>query len=102
MKAGHDVTTVRSESLCGAPDSKLAAVCREEHRCLVTADDDFAQILDYPPGDHAGLVVLRHPRPSLAGMTALVAVLCKAVEGESPVGRLWIVEPARIRIHEAG
>ena len=66
---------------------------------MITVDLDFAQILDYPPEDHAGLIVLRHPRPTLGGMRSLVRQVALAVEQESPVGRLWIVEPGRIRIH---
>lgn len=99
VRTGHDVETVRQESLIGAADSRIAAVCRREGRCLVTADEDFAQILDYPPAEYAGLVVLRHPRPTLKGMAGLVRELASAVRTESPAGRLWIVEPGRIRIH---
>jgi len=28
--AGHDAHTVNHEKLCGAPDSKIAEVCRQE------------------------------------------------------------------------
>ena len=101
LRAGHDIETVREESLIGAADSRLASICRKEGRCLITADEDFAQILDYPPENYPGLVVLWHPRPSLKGMAGLVKEVVEAVKKESPKGRLWIVEPGRIRIHEA-
>ncbi|MCP4006904.1 MAG: hypothetical protein GY725_22215 [bacterium] len=99
VEAGHDVSTAAEESLAGAGDHDLAAACRAEGRCLVTLDVDFAQILDFPPSEYAGLVVLRHPRPTLSGMRDLVRQLAIAVETESPTGMLWILEPGRLRIY---
>ena len=78
----------------------VAGVCRREGRCLVTADADFGQVLAYPPEQYSGIVVLQHPRPTLAGFRTLVEQLAVAVERQSPVGRLWIVEPGRLRIHD--
>jgi len=65
-----------------------------------TADEDFAQILRYPPAQYFGLIVLRHPRPSLKRMNTLLRQVVAALQTESPQGKLWIVEPRRIRIHE--
>lgn len=36
--AGHDVATVRGQSLGGAEDRELIEVCRLERRALVTLD----------------------------------------------------------------
>lgn len=100
LAAGHDVATVSEESLGGAADRVIANACRSEGRCIITADDDFAQIVDYPPDEYNGIIVLRHPHPNLSRMTALLKQVIKLAEKESPVGRLWIVEPGRVRIHE--
>ena len=98
-QAGNDVSTVADEGLQGADDQTLAAVCRDQHRCLITADLDFAQTIEYPPREYHGLIVLRHARPTLAGMLGLVRQVALATRDESPLGRLWIVEPGRIRVH---
>lgn len=97
--AGHDVATVREQRLDGASDRRLAEACRDEGRCLITLDTDFAQILDFPPALHAGIVVLRHPRPTLAGMLGLIRAVVEAAHRESPAGRLWVVEPGRVRVY---
>ncbi len=97
---GHTVSTIFEQGLAGATDQRIAAVCDAEKLCLVTADLDFAQIADYPPSKHAGIVVLRHPRPTTRAMLQLVQQLALGVQTESPVGRLWIVEPGRIRIRQ--
>ena len=86
--------------LQGASDPIIAQSCRAQGFCLLTADLDFTQTLEYPPDQYQGLIVLRHPRPTLAGMANLIRQVATAVAQESPVGRLWIVEPGRIRIHE--
>ncbi len=99
-QAGHKVKSVAQQSLQGADDEVVAEACRQEGLCLITADQDFAQILDYPPEKYAGLIVLRERRPTLAGMQRLVHQIAVAVSQESPVGCLWIVEPGRIRIHQ--
>jgi len=44
---GHEVATVPDEGLASATDKKLIAVCREEGRCLVTLDLDFANPVLY-------------------------------------------------------
>ena len=97
--AGNEVSTVADEGLQGTDDQALATVCREGGFCLVTADLDFAQTIEYPPSEYHGLVVLRHPKPTLAAMRRLIEQVVTATRDESPAGRLWIVEPGRIRIH---
>jgi predicted nuclease of predicted toxin-antitoxin system len=98
-EAGHQVSTVAEESLSGADDETIARTCRDLQLCLVTADLDFSQILDYPPEHYAGLVVIRHPKPTLAGLHDLIRQVALLVREESPIGKLWIIEPGRVRMH---
>lgn len=102
VAAGYDVATVGDQGLRGARDERIAEACRREARCLITADEDFAQVLRYRPSRYAGLIVLRHPRPNLKRLSDLVRQVVLALQSESPRGKLWIVEPGRIRIHEGG
>ena len=99
--AGHDVATVTDEHLSGRPDAAVEAICRMEARCLVTLDLDFANVLAYPPERYPGLVVLRHPSPTAAGLLNLVRQLTALLEQHNPERRLWIVEPGRFRVHES-
>ncbi len=65
--------TVYTESLAGSRDSILLDVCRLEKRILITLDLDFANMMNFPPGTHVGIVVLRlskrgrQPQPLLCG-----------------------------------
>jgi len=48
LAAGHDVSTVGSEGLCGCPDRRLFEICGRESRCLVTMDVDFGDVTRFP------------------------------------------------------
>jgi len=99
---GHDVQTVRMQGLQGSSDVHLFEVCRVEQRCLVTLDLDFADVLHFPPSLTNGIVVIRLPRnPSLALLEQLVHQFLQTLSHMSIEGRLWIVEPSRIRVHES-
>jgi predicted nuclease of predicted toxin-antitoxin system len=107
LEFGHDVQTVVQEGLSGASDTKLYEICREENRCLITLDLDFADVVRFPPRSVGGIVVIRCPRnPSLILLERLVRSFLKAlgaatILGElSPAGQLWIMEIDRIRVHQ--
>jgi predicted nuclease of predicted toxin-antitoxin system len=100
--AGHDVQTVRSEGLQGRADDTIYDVCRVEQRCLVTLDLDFSNVLRFPPGSTAGIVILRPSRNvSLETLAALARDVIRMVAVQPVEGKLWVVEPGRIRIHES-
>lgn len=98
--AGHDVETVDSEGLIGAPDPRIAEVCRAEGRALVTLDTDFGNVRAYPPTDYPGIVVLRPTRQDKPIMLRLVALLVRVLEREPLDRRLWILDEQRLRIRE--
>jgi predicted nuclease of predicted toxin-antitoxin system len=102
-RVGQDVATVPEQLLSSANDDYLIERCRTEGRALVTLDLDFANPLRFPPDRYSGIAVLRPPpRVSAEILSALVRTLAGALEKESLAGKLWIVEPGRIRVHEAG
>jgi predicted nuclease of predicted toxin-antitoxin system len=99
--AGHDVSSVEGQKLCGCTDQRLFEVCEHDGRCLVTLDMDFGDVTRFPPGRSPGIVVLRLPtNPTLAVLESLVGALLRSLGSEPLAGRLWVVEPGRIRIHQ--
>lgn len=98
--AGHDASTVFGEGLAGASDSYLMSVCRSENRALVTLDNDFCNMLVYPPSQQAGIVVIRSGDQSKPALLHLMKRVVSALERQSPEGELWIVEANRIRVRE--
>ena len=101
-EAGLDVATVAQEALNGAEDAEIIAVCQKEQLCLVTLDLGFSDTLLFPPREYFGIAVLR-PRAKPAHQDLLVCVrtLARALTQDSILGKLWIVEANRIRIHRS-
>ena len=99
--AGHDVETVFGEKLSGADDETVFQACCSERRCLVTLDLDFADPIRFYPQDCGGIVVIRLPRRSSAGLMKALAVEIVTALGKITLDNgLWIVEPGRIRVHQ--
>lgn len=100
MQAGLDALTVPDQTLPGAADQSIADRVRGEGRCLITLDLDFADVFAYPPRLYSGIIVLRHPRPTVQRLLRLVSQLALALRDHDPNGQLWIIEPGRLRVHE--
>ncbi|HKR65520.1 MAG TPA: DUF5615 family PIN-like protein [Thermoanaerobaculia bacterium] len=98
---GHDAETVRDERLGGANDEDVFAAALREKRCLVTLDLDFSDPLRFPPNESAGIIVLRVPVPSITMIRLLLEQAISHVGVEELTGRIWIVEPGRVRIWES-
>lgn len=58
-ETGHDVDSARGEGLQGSDDSDLHQAATEDGRLLVTHDRGLGDVRWYPPGTHAGVLVLR-------------------------------------------
>lgn len=99
-KAGHDVDNVLDEQLGGKPDSRVFDASQAEDRILVSFDLDFSDIRVYPPASHKGIWVLRPHTQSIDNTLALLRAAFLILETEPMEGRLWIIEPERVRIRE--
>ncbi|MCA6573582.1 MAG: DUF5615 family PIN-like protein [Pseudanabaena sp.] len=95
---GYDASTIYSESLKGAKDPTVIAVCQDEQRVLVTLDLDFADIQTYPPQNYAGIIVLRVYRQDKPYLLSFFQQLIPEIRQHPLKGNLWIVEEGKIRI----
>ncbi len=96
--AGHDVRTVADQAMTSASDADLIEQCSTEGRCLVTLDLDFSNPLQFDPSGYHGIAVLRLPGPaSTDGVLFLLDTLDQALGRGDIDGKLWIVEPGRVR-----
>ena len=99
--AGHDVSTVAAQRMSGSRDTALLEACRSEGRALITLDRDFGEVLRFPPEDTAGIAILDcRGRLSPTTILARIKELAALLAVQDIAGRLWIVEPGRVRVHE--
>ncbi len=99
---GHDALTVAEQSLSGAVDERLATICSQEGRVLVTLDLDFSDIRQYAPGSGPGFVVLRPKRNDRADIEQTVNMLLVGLAKDEVSGNLWIVRHTSIRVRDRG
>jgi predicted nuclease of predicted toxin-antitoxin system len=96
--AGHDALTVLDQKMGGHPDRAIGDTIRVEKRALITLDFDFADIRTFPPGDYAGLIVLRLAVQDKPSVLALIARVIPLLNNEPLVGMLWVVDETALRI----
>lgn len=96
---GHAAEDVRDVGLRGHSDQEVFAYAQAQEAVLVTADKGFANILRYPPGTHASIIVVRVPDdPPTQRLNQELLRALKALEGQALTGLLVIVEVGRVRI----
>ena len=97
--AGMEAVHVIDAGMRGRPDADVLAGASRSGRALVTADLDFSNLLEYPLGSHAGIVVVRFPNEAPVGtVNAAVVDALRTVADEELPGSLVIVEPGRVRL----
>jgi predicted nuclease of predicted toxin-antitoxin system len=96
--AGWDALSVMQQELSGTLDPRIAEVCRQESRVLVTLDLGFSDIRAYPPRESSGMIVLRPSRQDKESVLALASRVVMALHQRTIERELWIVDDRRIRI----
>ena len=100
-QAGHDVATVREQSLTSAPDEQLIDICRREGRCLVTVDRGFGNRMRFNPSDYARIVVIRLPsRPTFEDWREAIETLISGLEVAEVEGKLWMIQSGSIQEYQ--
>lgn len=100
MAYGYDVETILSEECYGSADEKVYQLCLDEKRILITLDLDFANPLRFPPEPTEGIIIIRVPRPTLSILKSSLSYVLPYFNNVSLKGKLWIVEPGRIRVYD--
>jgi predicted nuclease of predicted toxin-antitoxin system len=97
--AGHDVDTVIQEGLIGAPDQDVvAAATAAAGRILISLDRGLGDIRAYPPGSHAGIVVLRLSDQSAAAAVKAVSDLATLTNPDSLARAVAVLQRGLLRI----
>lgn len=77
QEAGYpDVRTVTEQGMGGWKDPALWQALQQEERFLVTGDKGFTDLRAYPPGSHAGVLLLR---PDADGIDPILELLKKVL-----------------------
>ncbi len=96
--AGYDAETVREEGLGGCKDPDLWEVVQAEERFLVTADKGFGDIRAFPPGTHAGVLLLRPDEDGIQPLIELMKQVMASYDLALLAGLLVVATPRGVRI----
>jgi len=102
-RSNHDVIHVRDAGMLGRTDLEVKEFVLIESHCIVTLDSDFADIRNYPPGSHAGIIVLKLKYASSENVAkVLLGLLPKLLDIAIETGVLVITngESYRLRLPE--
>jgi predicted nuclease of predicted toxin-antitoxin system len=102
-QAGHSAEDVRDVGLRGHSDQEVFQYAQAQDAVLVTADKGFSNVVRFPLGTHAGMVVVRVPDELPAPrVNQEVLRALEGLEGEDLAGLLMIVEVGRTRVRRPG
>ena len=97
--AGMDALHVIDAGLRGRSDSDVLRAATDGGRTLLTADLDFSNLLRYPLGTHAGIVIARFPNEIPVDLLNVsIATALDGLAEHDLAGGLVIIEPGRIRL----
>jgi predicted nuclease of predicted toxin-antitoxin system len=98
---GHEASSVVEQGMGGAKDHSLWQVVHAEDRFLVTADKGFGDIRGYPPGTHAGILLLRPDQGGIRPVLEILERTLAAYDLEVLAGAVTVVTPRGVRIRRA-
>ena len=93
-----DTLTVIEEGLSGIVDPTLWEITQKEQRFLITGDKAFANIKQYPPGTHSGVLLLRPDEDGIPQMIELIREVLNLGMLESLGGCIAVATPRRMRV----
>lgn len=98
---GHDALTVQAQGWRGFADDALWLGVQSEGRWLVTADKEFADLRRFPPGTHAGVILLRPAEESRREYARLAQATIDGVNLDDIAGAVVVVTDRGVRTRRA-
>jgi hypothetical protein len=92
------VHTVVEEHLAGEDDPVVVTAATDESRMLLTLDRGVGDLRRYPPGSHAGILVLRPASQDPGSILDLIGRLASTHPLDELHGCVVVVEPRKVRI----
>lgn len=101
QNVGHEVLRLKDHLPTNAIDKEVLLKAQEKEAILLSLNGDFADIVVYPPDQYKGIVTFQiknHPRIIPQLIETLIHYLDQNLKMDFYRGKLFIIEPHRIRI----
>lgn len=96
-EAGHDAAGVVEQGMSGWKDPELWQAVQREERFLVSSDRGFGDIRAYPPGTHAGILVLRPDQDGIRPLVELTELVLARTRLDDLARLVSVVTPRGLR-----
>lgn len=96
-----DTRSVVEQRMGGWKDPILWEAVQDEGRFLVTADKGFADARIYPPGKHAGVLLLRPDADGIGPVVDLIEQVLTATDLTSLRGSLAVASSQGLRVRRS-
>lgn len=101
VQYGYDAVTVADQGWRGMADPDLWQGVQAEGRWLVTADKEFADLRRFPPGSHAGVILLRSSEESRVDYLQLAGTVLSSIKLDEIAGAVVVVTDRGVRVRRA-
>ena len=95
---GYSAVSVIEQGFGGWKDPDLWKVVQTEQRFLITADKGFADIRVYPPGTHAGVLLLRPDEDGIRPILELLESVLRSFDLNTLARTVTVAHPRGIRV----
>jgi len=95
---GHQALSVEEQGMSGYKDLPLWQTVQTEQRYLVTADKGFADIRQYAPGSHAGVLLLRPDQDGIGPVIELLEMVLATYDLELLAETVAVATPRGLRV----
>ena len=95
---GFDAVHAREVGLKGKSDEEVMEFALKEERVLLTLDRDFADVRNYPPGTHNGIIRMRLAFSSPQAVNTCLEMLLRQLSDQDVKGNLVVTDGLRYRI----
>ncbi len=95
---GYQADSVWDKGMAGWKDGALWQRIQAENRFLITADKGFANLRTYPPGTHAGVMLLRPDQDGIGPIIMLLESVIKHYDLSILSGTITVVTPRGVRV----
>lgn len=99
---GYEAVSVVEQGMGGLKDPSLWQMVQVEQRFLVTADKGFGDTRFYPPGTHAGVLLLRPDQDGIRPVMELLEQVIAHYDLQTLAGTVTVATPRGVRIRRAG
>ncbi len=101
QERNYEASTVVSQGMGGWKDDSLWQTIQADQQFLLTADKGFGDIRIYPPGSHAGVLLLRPDEDGIRPILNLLKMVLAQVDLAQLTGAIAVATPRGLRIRRA-